>query len=281
MSAPTTSTPVKATPKRCPIRTGLRADRPWGFREAKTHGIWRIIPSPALTEILAQSGLDFQILDCEHGGYDYATLLPDILACERHGCAPLVRVSGTDRVEMQRCLDLGARGLVFPQLATPEDFARAGAMMDYAPAGTRGYNPFVRAGGYGFPAPTPRPWFVPIVETLAAARDIETIARLERIDLIYVGVCDLSALLGCPGRMDSPELAALVDRILTACHQAGKPVGMMALSADAARQLTARGVQTLVLWVESHRIKDFMTALIQRSRALRLPGELRGIAPET
>ncbi len=72
-----------------------------------------------LTEILAQCGFDFQILDCEHGGYDYATLLPDILACERQGCAPLVRVSGTDPVEVQRCLDLGfaIRDLIegFPQ----------------------------------------------------------------------------------------------------------------------------------------------------------------------
>jgi 4-hydroxy-2-oxoheptanedioate aldolase len=73
------------------------------------HGIWRIIPSPMLTEALAQGGLDFQILDCEHGAYDFATLLPDILACERQDCAAFVRVSGTDRIEVQRCLDLGAR----------------------------------------------------------------------------------------------------------------------------------------------------------------------------
>jgi hypothetical protein len=66
------------------------------FGEAKIlQGIWRIMPSPMVTEFLAQSGLDFQMLDCEHGAYDYATLLPDILACENQGCMPWVRVSGT------------------------------------------------------------------------------------------------------------------------------------------------------------------------------------------
>lgn len=239
---------------------------------APLHGLWRIVPSPMLTELLAQSGLDFQILDCEHGAYDYATLLPDMLACERHGCAPLVRVSGTDKIEVQRCLDLGARGLVFPQLNGAEDVTTAAAMMDYAPVGTRGFNPFVRAGNFGAPAlPGSRPWFVPIVETLRAAEQIADIARIDRVDLIYIGVYDLSAQLGCAGRMDAPELLRLVDRILAACAEARKAVGMMALTADAARQLTSRGVQVLVHGVETHRIKQAMSTALEPLRALRLP----------
>lgn len=229
------------------------------------HGLWRIMPSPMLSEVLAQGGLDFQILDCEHGGYDYATLLADIVACERADCAPFVRVSGTDKVEVQRCLDLGAQGLVFPQLTGPTEFARAAAMMDNAPMGSRGFNPFVRAGNYGTAASsnTARPWFVPIVETLAAADQIEAIVQIERIDMVYIGVYDLSAQLGTPGRMDSPQLAALVDRVLAVCARAGKPVGMMALSTAAAQALVARGVQAIVHGVETHRIKLAVTEMIQ------------------
>lgn len=236
------------------------------------HGLWRIIPSPALTEIFAQVGLNFQIFDCEHGAYDYATLLPDIIACERHGCAPLIRVSGTSQVEVQRCLDLGASGLVFPQLATPEDFARAAAMMDHAPAGTRGFNPFVRASGYGVPAGSPRsrPWFVPIVETLEAVRHIEAIVALPRIDMIYIGSYDLSAQLGCPGKMDAPELAAVVTQVIAACQKGGKAVGHMALTESAALSLGARGVQCLVHGVDSTRIKQGV-GLTPALRALSLP----------
>jgi 2-keto-3-deoxy-L-rhamnonate aldolase RhmA len=242
------------------------------------HGLWRIVPSPMLTELLAQSGLDFQILDCEHGAYDYATLLPDILACERHGCAPFVRVSGTDKVEVQRCLDLGAQGIVFPQLTDPAQFAAAGAMMDYAPAGTRGFNPFVRASRYGaavIAGATPpgggsgRPWFIPIVETLAAAEQIDAIVRLDRIDLVYIGVYDLSAQLGCPGQMDAPALTAVVARVLAACARARKPAGMMSLSDVAARRLADQGVTALVHGVESHTIKQAMSAIVQPLRGLR------------
>lgn len=236
---------------------------------APLHGIWRIMPSPMLTETLAQGGLDFQILDCEHGAYDFATLLPDILACERHACAPFIRVSGTDKVEVQRCLDLGARGIVFPQLTGPAEFARAAAMMDYAPVGTRGFNPFVRAGNYGTPPASPpsRAWFVPIVETLEAAEQIETILQLERIDLVYVGVYDLSAQLGVAGQMDAPPLTALVDRILAACFAAQKPASLMALSNAAAQRLIARGVRAIVHGVESHRLKQAMHEIVTPLRA--------------
>lgn len=242
------------------------------FNAAPTplHGLWRIMPSPMLTEIVARSGFALQILDCEHGPYDYATLLPDILACERHGCAPLVRVSGHDRIEVQRCLDLGARGLVFPQLAGADEFARAAAMMDYAPAGTRGFNPFVRAGNYGAPPATAdapaRPWFVPIVETLQAVEQIEAIVRISRIDLVYIGVYDLSAQLGAPGRLDTPELSRLVDRVLGACAQGGKPVAMLAMTPQAVARLAARGVRAIVHGVDTQRIRESLSGVLPISR---------------
>jgi len=239
------------------------------------HGIWRIMPSPELTEILAQSGADFQIFDREHGRYDFANLLTDMLACENAGCAPLVRVGGHDKIEVQRCLDLGARGLVFPQLAGLADFERAAAMMDYGPAGTRGFNPFVRAARYGVgpaaSAPPPRAWFVPIVETLEAVDRIEAIVALERIDFIYIGAYDLSAQLGCAGRMDDPRLTAVMDRVVAACHGAGKAVGQMVLSTAQAETAGARGIQVLVHGVESHRFKLAASSMLGPMRDLKLP----------
>lgn len=230
------------------------------------HGIWRILPSPALTELLAQAGLDFQILDCEHGSYDYQSLLMDIVACDLHRCRALVRVGGLDAVAVQRCLDLGAGGIVFPQLSTPGEFARAAAMMDYAPAGTRGFNPFVRAGDYGVPralaARETRAWCVPIIETLAAVESVPEVLQLPRVDLIYIGSYDLSAQLGFPGDMNHPRLQVIIERILELCGQAGKPVGVMALTEEAGEAWRRRGVRALVHGVESHRFKQAIAAVV-------------------
>lgn len=231
------------------------------------HGIWRLIPSPFISELLAQAGLDFQILDCEHGAYDWPSLATDIMACEAQGCAPLVRVGGANPVEVQRCLDLGAHGLVFPQLATRDDFARAAAMMDYPPAGTRGFNPAVRSLGYGG-APLPagnrpaRPWFVPIIETLTAVEQLGEILQLDRIDLVYIGSFDLSAQLGCAGNLADPKVVALIESILAQCQRAGKAVALISLSPESTRTLTARGVQVLVHGVESACFRQAVTAML-------------------
>lgn len=233
------------------------------MNKSPANGIWRIMPDPVITEMLAQSGLDFQILDCEHGGYDYSSLLVDILACQANACLPLVRVSGTSKVEIQRCLDMGAKGIVFPQLQTVGDFSEAASMMDYAPAGCRGYNPFVRSGGYGFGnGHGQRPLFVPIIETLSAVEQIDEILQIERIDVVYLGTYDLSAKLGHPGEMQHPEVLGTVDKTLAACARHRVTPSLMALTHASARDLRARGVTSIVHGVDTHRIKEkFMTLI--------------------
>jgi 2-keto-3-deoxy-L-rhamnonate aldolase RhmA len=175
-------------------------------------------------------------------------------------------VRGTDNVEVQRCLDLGTAGLVFPQLANIEDFKRAAAMMDHSPVGTRGYNPFVRSYDYGSAvketSSPDQPWFIPIIETLSAVEDIESILTIERIDLVYIGSYDLSAQLGCPGQMDDPRMQEITERILSACAMAGKPVGHIAMNTAKVAELKSQGVKAIVHGVESHRILESFSTIV-------------------
>jgi len=230
------------------------------------NGIWRVMPSPVVTEMLGQCGIDFQILDCEHGNYDQQTLLADLMACEIHGSAGYIRVSGTDKVEVQRCLDLGAKGIVFPGLQGLSDFERVAAWMDYAPTGNRGLNPFVRAGRYGIQsdakADSTHPLFIPIIETLEAVEQLDEILSIPRIDLVYLGTYDLSAQLGCAGEMANPKLVETIDRILGQCRKHHKSPSTMALSPELAANLRAKGVTAIVHGVDTHRIKEAFCKLV-------------------
>ena len=120
------------TPSLHPLRAMLAAGRTLA-------GIWSVIPSAPLVGTLAASGFDFVILDAEHGGYDFGSLDAAITACEDGGASPLVRSPGADAFFIQRALDLGADGVVVPQIADEAAAARAVAMMHYAPLGTRDY----------------------------------------------------------------------------------------------------------------------------------------------
>jgi 2-keto-3-deoxy-L-rhamnonate aldolase RhmA len=205
--------------------------------------------------------MDFQILDCEHGGYDFETLLRDIVACEARRCEAWVRVGGSSAVEVQRCLDLGASGIVFPQLSDLDSFRRAISMMDHPPRGIRGFNPFVR--GYDFGAREecrrPRPVCIPIIETLQAVDALESVLALERVDMIYIGGYDLSAQVGQPGRMDHPDVVELIERVAENARRVGKPVAVMAIDVSSVIRWRARGVQCFVRGVDSDRIRTALS----------------------
>lgn len=220
------------------------------------HGIWRIMPSASVSEIIGQSGFQFQILDCEHGAYDYKSLQDDIRGCHLENCKAYIRVSGLDSVEVQRCLDLGADGIVFPQLKDYSDFNMATLMVQYPPHGVRGYNPFVPAGGYGFDNIHDKQIScIGILETLTAVDDLDRILLLDKLDTIYIGVYDLSAQLGCIGVMDSPKLLKVVNEIIDKCVSSSKQVSLMINSVSDYQRYKAKGVNSFVHTIDSHQIK--------------------------
>jgi 4-hydroxy-2-oxoheptanedioate aldolase len=230
------------------------------------HGIWRVMPSPYLSEIIGIAGFDFQILDCEHGVYDYDSLYKDILACELHNCSPVIRVSGINKVEVQRCLDLGAHGIVFPQLKNFYDFETAIAQMQYAPSGNRGFNPFVRANGFG-----DRPSFkniepccIGIIETLTAVEEIEKILELNELSMIYIGAYDLSTQLGVPGQIQSPQMISLIDQILDAAKKFHKPVSLMVHNEEQKNTFLSKGVRTFVHSVDTHKLSIYFKSILNK-----------------
>ena len=244
--APSTSRgasfPVAMSPTAHPLRAKLASGRALA-------GIWSLIPSAPLVGTLAASGFDFVILDCEHGGYDFATLDAAITACEDGGASPLVRSPGADPYFVQRALDLGADGVVVPQVPDESAAARAVAMMHYAPAGTRGYNPFTRGGRYGI-APQPKlaagyPFSGVMVESPAAAQRLERIVEVASLDFVYLGIFDYSVALGAPGAVDDPRVLAFVERSARVVRDAGKAVGTTAMSRAQVDRLGSQGVNVL------------------------------------
>lgn len=241
-TSPGASSPVAMSPPAHPLRAKLASGRTLA-------GIWSLIPSAPLVGALAASGFDFVILDCEHGGYDFAALDAAITACEDGGASPLVRSPGADAFFVQRALDLGADGVVVPQVPDESAAARAVAMMHCAPAGTRGYNPFTRGGRYGI-APQPKlaagyPYSGVMVESPAAAARLERIVEVGSLDFVYLGIFDYSVALGVPGAVDDPRVVAFVERSARIVRDAGKAVGTTAMSRAQVDRLAAQGVNVL------------------------------------
>lgn len=183
-------------------------------------------------EALSHAGLDYVIIDTEHGCFSEETTADLIVAAERGGLLPYVRIGDVRRPYVLRMLDIGARGLIVPNIRSAEQVRE---LIDYAkfpPLGRRGYCPN-RTTGWGaenwgrdvhsyMAECNRRCKLIPQCETKEALEHIEEIVALEGVDGIFIGPCDLSIDLGIPLEFDNPVLLNAIERILSACKKHSK-----------------------------------------------------------
>ena len=183
-------------------------------------------------ESLARTGLDYVIIDTEHGCFSEESTADYILAAERGGLLPYVRIGDIRRPYVLRMLDIGARGMIVPNIRSVDQVRELVSYAKFPPVGNRGYCPN-RTTGWGaddwsrdvfgyMEECNRRCRLIPQCETAEALEQIEEIAALPGVDGIFVGPCDLSIALGIPLEFDNPVLIQAVERILKACKDNGK-----------------------------------------------------------
>lgn len=213
------------------------------------HGTLVALPSPDVVELLAGSGFDWLFLDGEHAPFGPAELAACLRAAGATPC--LVRVPPNDDAAVGRALDLGAAGVIVPQVHDAAQAARVAALAHYPPAGVRGAG-VARATGYGrtvreaLATANGRVLVVVQAESAAAVANVEAIARAPGVDAVLVGPNDLAASLGHPGEVAHPEVQAAIGRVVDACRAAGRPVGIFGATAGAVRPWIARGATLVV-----------------------------------
>jgi 4-hydroxy-2-oxoheptanedioate aldolase len=215
------------------------------------YGIWSLLNSQASVEISATSGLDFVILDSEHGSIGFREIEDLARAAAATGTEVYVRVSRVDPVEIQRVLDTGISGILVPQVRTKDDVLTVVAACRLAPDGTRGYNPFTRAGNYrGNATAVARQsdgLLVGIlIENAQAIENLDEILSVDGLALVYVGVYDLSCALGVPGLVGHILVQQAVEAIRAKAVERGVAVGVMVDSRRGSKNLESGGMHFFV-----------------------------------
>lgn len=209
-------------------------------------------PHPHMVEVLATSGMHCVCIDAEHAPFDRRDLDMCILAARAGNFPTLVRISHASDEQILNALDCGADGVVVPHVKTAEQACAIAKASHYGPGG-RGYAGSSRAAGYGL---TPmsahqagsaaRTVVIAQIEDVEALREIDAIASVKGIDALFVGRIDLTVALGCDNP-DDPKVLAAVDRIVTACVKAGRPVGMFLPRASDVGHWRDKGVTFFLL----------------------------------
>jgi len=217
------------------------------LRGEKTLGTFFELGSATAAECLGFSGLDYMIIDTEHGPFNPQSALDFVRAAKLYNITPFARVQEISRAAILKLLDVGAMGIIVPCVKTVEDARRIAEYGKYAPVGERGV---ANTAGSGF-------WFedyachgmqeyfeisnretmlLPQCETLGCLEHIDEVLAVPGIDGIFVGPFDLSTAMGIPGEFGRPEFREALERIQRACAAAKKPSIIYAAATQAARE---------------------------------------------
>ena len=222
------------------------------FREklkTQVTGIFSKTSDPAFIEIMGYAGLDYVIIDLEHGPNNIQAVQNLIRAAQISGVFPIVRTKENCTPVMCEALDIGAGGLQIPQITNKAEAEAVIERVKFHPDGKRGVCRFVRAADYSakdrfeYFADANKAVIILQIEGKEGIANIDEILSVAGIDVIFVGPYDLSQSLGLTGQVEHPLVEEKMLEIVQKCAEKGVTAGTFADTPENARKWRNSGVK--------------------------------------
>ncbi|OLT09018.1 hypothetical protein BJF78_06715 [Pseudonocardia sp. CNS-139] len=232
-------------------------------------GVSLTVTDPFVTEVVGAAGFDFVLIDAEHGPIALDQLQVMLIALRGSSSTVLVRAAANNPTSVKQILDLGAEGIVVPEVCDAADAAAAVAAAKYPPLGIRGFGPrrAARLGG-GRAAYIDRAdsetAVIVMIESASAVENIDGILATPGLDGILVGPADLAVSMGHLRDLGNGEVQDAIERVVQACDRRGFPFGIYAAAEAAARKWVGRGARLVTIGSDI----QFVDAGIARTLAL-------------
>lgn len=239
--------------------------------ESGSFGTFLSLGPPLAAEACAVSGFEWLLIDLEHGGGDEMAMIGQIRAAGMHDVPCIVRVENVERIRSGRVLDLGARGVMFPRLSEVAEVVEAVRHLHFPPTGTRGVATYHPAGGFGLHPE----WLdradeevicVIQIETLQALKNVEEIAAVPGVDVLFVGPRDMTSALGIPAAFHDTRHLEALDKVAAAALHNGIRAGILASNAADAERHRSSGFDFIAIASD---------AVLLASAGHRAPAEVR------
>jgi 2-keto-3-deoxy-L-rhamnonate aldolase RhmA len=234
------------------IATGYRVRRQM-LAGSVLAGGWLSLGSSVAAEIAAGAGYDWLLFDLEHGTAEFSDLLHQMQAIHAYPVAGIVRVPSIEASVFKRVLDLGAHGVMIPNVSSVADAERCVSFARIPPLGLRGAAQTTRASGYGahyeqyLMEANDSIILTPQIESRAGVAAAEGIAAVDGIDALFVGPTDLGVDLGVPSDDLSGEFREAVVAVASAARRHGKAAGVLVRNAEQAKQYFDLGYTFIAL----------------------------------
>jgi len=220
------------------------------------YGLWVTLESASITEMGVALGLDWIVVDAEHGHLDWHDILEHVRATVRSDTVVLVRIAELNIGLIKRVLDIGAEGVVVPWVESAEQLERAVAYSKYPLEGLRGIGG-ERATGWGrataehVAEANEHVLVVPIVESVRAAQNIHDLVAVPGVELFFFGPSDFSSSAGYAGQWEGPGIAEQILAAKDVIRAAGKNCGLLSTSNANLALRHEQGFRMLGLGIDS------------------------------
>ncbi|PNP60720.1 hypothetical protein FNYG_14546 [Fusarium nygamai] len=235
------------------------------------------LPSLRTAQIVASTGVDAVIIDCEHGHISDDSMHDATAAIAAAGVSPLVRLRMTHPDLIKRALDSGAHGIILPQVNTAEEASEVVKYSKFPPQGLRGQgSPFA-----GFAHNVDTATYVKTanettivcvqIESRQGVDNVDAICAVPGVDMVFIGPNDLAfSLLGyVPAKGDEPEFIDAIAKIVAAARKHGKWVARLSNSGALCKE-HLDVFDTVALSYDVRAIQNWYAAELKAARGHRL-----------
>jgi 4-hydroxy-2-oxoheptanedioate aldolase len=195
-------------------------------------GTWNTFGSTMATKVIASSGLDFQILDLEHGPFSLSNIHDHVASSKYYDCPCLLRIPDNQKWISLQSLDQGVEGIVFPQIEDASSAKEAVGSLKYFPDGNRGFSPFTFSGEFTNNSvkefvrnSNENSVSVILLESLDSIKNLPEILKIKELDVVYIGAYDLSKSMGKPGDIFHKKVVSKVEEAADLINKSGKAAG--------------------------------------------------------
>lgn len=230
-----------------------------------------MLPGANHARFMARTGYDWILVDTEHGNIADWQMHEAVAAIAAEGVSPIVRIAANEGWMVKRALDTGAHGVVVPLLYTADDARRLVESAKFPPVGRRGFGSPFAMGNTGKVSATEylqtaNDSLLTIVqiETKEALENVEEIAKVPGIDVLFIGPWDLGNNIGRPVLGEFHEdLSTAIDRIYKAAVDNGKRVGIYCAGGAAAKKYADQGFHMISVVADAVALPTFLSNALE------------------
>jgi len=235
---------------------------------------------PGLPQMVKASGAEFLLLDMEHAGTSYETIKDQAALCRGIGLVPMARVPTNQYHYISRALDLGIMGIMAPMVGSAEEASYIVSCTRYPPAGRRG-------AAFGFASDdyiggnvadkikiaNERTLLMCLIETAEGIANVEKIAAVPGVDVLWLGHFDLTNFLGIPAQFDHPKYVTAIERMVAAARKHGKVLACMTADEKWSREYWDKGFRLFSMGIDSMLLQGALRQGIDQLQTLAKSGK--------